>query len=68
MLSDFTNTIKELISDSGFAKGDPLQYVMILIACFLIYLAIAKIRTASFVANSLRYVAYKLAFCRVVSS
>lgn len=42
MLSDFTNTIKELISDSGFAKGDPLQYVMILIACFLIYLAIAK--------------------------
>ena len=42
MFSDFVNTIKGLISDSGFVKGDPLQYVMILIACFLIYLAIAK--------------------------
>jgi len=42
MFSDFINSIKYLISDSGFVKGNPLQFVMILLACFLIYLAIGK--------------------------
>ena len=42
MFSDFLNTIKGLILDSGFVQGTPLQYVMLLIACFLIYLAIGK--------------------------
>ncbi|TYQ12945.1 UNVERIFIED_CONTAM: oxaloacetate decarboxylase beta subunit [Acetivibrio alkalicellulosi] len=42
MLNDFLNTIGKLISDSGFAGGDPREFLMILISCFLIYLAIAK--------------------------
>ncbi|NLM58567.1 MAG: sodium ion-translocating decarboxylase subunit beta [Clostridium sp.] len=42
MFSDFINSIKFLISESGFSRGNPLQYVMILLACFLIYLAIGK--------------------------
>lgn len=42
MLNDFLSIISDIISNSGFAKGDPLQFLMILVACVLIYLAIAK--------------------------
>ncbi|MFZ5988290.1 MAG: sodium ion-translocating decarboxylase subunit beta [Bacillota bacterium] len=42
MFTDFLNTIKELALSSGYAKGSPLQFLMIGIACFLIYLAIVK--------------------------
>lgn len=42
MFSEFSNTIVELIKDSGFVQGDWKQFMMIIISCFLIYLAIAK--------------------------
>jgi sodium ion-translocating decarboxylase beta subunit len=42
MLDNFINIIGDIVSNSGFAKGDPLQFLMILVACVLIYLAIAK--------------------------
>ncbi|MDQ2085017.1 sodium ion-translocating decarboxylase subunit beta [Herbivorax sp. ANBcel31] len=42
MLNDFFNTISEVISRSGYVSGEPLQFLMILISCVLMYLAIAK--------------------------
>lgn len=42
MWQDFTNAISDLIQESGFANMTPLHFVMILIACFFLYLAIAK--------------------------
>jgi sodium ion-translocating decarboxylase beta subunit len=42
MFSEFSNTINELIGNSGFVQGDWKQFLMILVACFLIYLAIVK--------------------------
>lgn len=42
MFSEFTNTISELLNNSGFIQGDWKQFLMILIACVLIYLAIVK--------------------------
>jgi len=42
MFSEFTNTILGLIQASGFAQGDWKQYLMLFIACVLLYLAIAK--------------------------
>lgn len=42
MFSEFGNTISELIGSSGFVQGNWKQFLMILIACFLIYLAIVK--------------------------
>lgn len=41
-MQDFFNAIVELLQNSGFAKGTPQQYLMIAIACFLIYLAVIK--------------------------
>ena len=42
MFSEFINTIGEIIGSSGFVQGNWKQFLMIFIACFLIYLAIAK--------------------------
>lgn len=42
MFSEFFNTISDLIASSGFARGNWQQYLMIAIACVLIYLAVAK--------------------------
>lgn len=42
MFNEFINTISELIHNSGFVQGDWRQFLMIGIACILIYLAIAK--------------------------
>ncbi|HHY24308.1 MAG TPA: sodium ion-translocating decarboxylase subunit beta, partial [Clostridiaceae bacterium] len=42
MFSEFSNTISELIGNSGFVQGEWKQFLMILVACFLIYLAIVK--------------------------
>lgn len=42
MFSDFTSTISELLKSSGFATIHLNQIIMILIACFLFYLAIVK--------------------------
>lgn len=42
MFTEFINTITDLVNNSGFARGHWTQYLMILIACVLIYLAVAK--------------------------
>ncbi len=42
MWQNFTNAISKLASESGIANMTPLHFVMILIACFFLYLAIAK--------------------------
>lgn len=42
MLNDFISIISDIISKSGFASGEYLNLVMILVSCVLIYLAIAK--------------------------
>ena len=42
MISEFIKTITKLLSESGFIQGNWGQYLMIAIACFLIYLAIGK--------------------------
>ena len=42
MFTEFINTISDLINNSGFVRGHWTQYLMILIACILIYLAVAK--------------------------
>ena len=42
MFSEFIGTIGELLGNSGFANGSWQQFLMIGIACILIYLAIAK--------------------------
>ena len=42
MISDLLTTITELFEDSGFYNMDYKQIIMIIISCFLIYLAIAK--------------------------
>ncbi|NLC69415.1 MAG: sodium ion-translocating decarboxylase subunit beta [Clostridiaceae bacterium] len=42
MFAEFINSISQLLSESGFAQGNWKQYLMILIACFLIYLAVVK--------------------------
>jgi len=42
MFQEFINTIVDLVSASGFVRGDWKQFLMIAIACFLIYLAIVK--------------------------
>lgn len=42
MFTNIIDTIKELILNSGFSRGTPGEYLMIFIACFLIYLAIVK--------------------------
>ncbi len=42
MLTEFINTIADLVSNSGFVRGDWTQFLMIFIACVLLYLAIVK--------------------------
>ena len=42
MFTEFLSTITDLISNSGFARGHWTQYLMIAIACLLIYLAVVK--------------------------
>ena len=42
MIQNFISTIGELLSDSGFVNGTWQQFLMIGIACLLIYLAIVK--------------------------
>lgn len=42
MLSEFINTVKDLILNSGFVQGNWKDFLMIGIACFLIYLAIVR--------------------------
>jgi len=42
MFSEFTSIITGLIHDSGFSQGDWKQFLMIFIACVLLYLAIVK--------------------------
>ncbi|NMA66782.1 MAG: sodium ion-translocating decarboxylase subunit beta [Clostridiaceae bacterium] len=42
MFQEFINTITNLINSSGFVRGDWKQFLMIAIACFLIYLAVVK--------------------------
>jgi carboxybiotin decarboxylase len=42
MISDLVTTITELFENSGFYNMDYRQIIMIIISCFLIYLAIAK--------------------------
>ncbi len=42
MWQDFTQAISKLVSDSGFANLTLLHIFMILLACFFLYLAIAK--------------------------
>ncbi len=43
-MTDFLNTITSILANSGFAAfaDEPLSLVMIVVACFLIWLAIAK--------------------------
>lgn len=40
--TEFINSVSGLLQSSGFAKNDWRNYIMIAIACFLIYLAIKK--------------------------
>lgn len=42
MFSEMINTVVDLLNNSGFAQGDWKNYLMMAIACFLIYLAIVK--------------------------
>jgi len=42
MFSEMINTVVDLLNNSGFVQGDWKNYLMIAVACFLIYLAIAK--------------------------
>lgn len=42
MLNDFINIISDIISKSGFAIGEYRNFIMIVVSCVLIYLAIAK--------------------------
>lgn len=42
MFTEFFNTIVDLGVNSGFAKGHWTQYLMIAVACVLIYLAVVK--------------------------
>ncbi|MCX7843171.1 MAG: sodium ion-translocating decarboxylase subunit beta [Clostridia bacterium] len=42
MFTEFINTIYELFLSSGFAKGDWKQFLMLTVACLLIYLAVVK--------------------------
>jgi len=42
MFQEFINTIIDLVNSSGFVRGDWKQFLMLAIACFLIYLAIVK--------------------------
>ena len=42
MFTEFINTITDLVNNSGFVRGHWTQYLMILVACFLIYLAVVK--------------------------
>lgn len=42
MFSEFINTIKDLILHSAFVKGNWQEFLMLGIACFLIYLAVVK--------------------------
>lgn len=42
MFSEFTSTIVGLIESSGFSQGTWSQYLMLAIACVLLYLAIVK--------------------------
>jgi len=42
MFQELINTIVDLFNSSGFVRGDWKQFLMIAIACFLIYLAIVK--------------------------
>jgi sodium ion-translocating decarboxylase beta subunit len=42
MWQNFVNAISDLIQESGFANMTPLHFVMIVIACIFLYLAIVK--------------------------
>ncbi len=42
IFSEFINSIVDIINSSGFIGNDPRNYIMIGVACFLIYLAIKK--------------------------
>ncbi|HHV98808.1 MAG TPA: sodium ion-translocating decarboxylase subunit beta [Clostridiaceae bacterium] len=42
MFQELINTIVDLINSSGFVRGDWKQFLMIAIACLLIYLAVVK--------------------------